>query len=119
MLPVEAIPRHKSEGGDAERQRPPLFSPYIRHTGRGRLLLGAAMWGKKARVKSGRRKAPCPLNTGECTQHSPLHHKFNQKSERSMETPPFLYFTHPKKAKKKATANDTKGRCGNEFSMTL
>lgn len=83
--------------------------------------MGAAIWGKKARVKSGRRKAPCPLKTGG------MHTTFSSfiinstkkvKGVWSVNAPIFILYP-PKNGEKKATANDTKGRCGNEFRMTL
>ena len=64
MLPVEAIPRHKSEGGYAERQRAPLFPPYIRHTQDVAGCVGRGNMGKKGSGEERAEKAPCPLNTG-------------------------------------------------------
>ena len=83
--------------------------------------MGAAIWGKKARVKNGRRKAPAHSIRGNAHNIPPfiINSTKKVKGVWRRETPPFLYFTHPKKAKKKATANNTKGRCGNEFRMTL
>ena len=70
MLPVEAIPRHKSEGGDAERQRAPLFSPYIRHTGRGKLV-GRGNMGEKGSGEERAEKGPLPTQYGGMHTTSP------------------------------------------------
>ena len=82
--------------------------------------MGAAIWGKKARVKSGRRKPPAHSIRGNAHNMPPFIINSTKKVRGvwSVNAPIFILYP-PKNGEKKATENDTKGRCGNEFSMTL
>lgn len=73
MLPVEAIPRHKREGGNAERQRAPLFSPYIRHR-TWQAVVGRGNMGKKGSGEEREEKGPLP------TQYGGMHTTFSPSS---------------------------------------